>query len=166
MEFPELGKSLRLQDTFSDPNGEESVLKSRTWGDNWEVDGISEFEDQALISSKSKPAPSKKSTTEVVPFFVPNSGEARVIIGDQDVDNVSELSEEMSLENFSSDDDVIDASLSKTNEIISPTGLTLINAPADFTMKRGKAVQMTIEVQGEKPIGEVHKMSRNKLCTE
>ena len=49
----------------------EKMLFSRTWGDNWQVEGVKEFEDQRYSTSTPK-------KSEVVPFLVPTSQTGRV----------------------------------------------------------------------------------------
>lgn len=165
IEFPELGKSLKLQ---SNPGSTIDMgLKSANWGDNWKVDGIEKFEDQIIITSKpdaTSTPKTKKSTTEIVPFLVPTAQDAHVIIGDQDLDNVSELSEKMSFEDSESDDDVIDAAANNMKEeVICDNKLRLLKSPSDVRIEEGRVLKMTVGVAGEKPIGKNNKMSYQML---
>ena len=155
IEFPELGKALKLQGNSN--STAEMVLRSSHWGDNWKVDGIQKFEDQIIIVSKpdaTSTPKTKKSTTEIVPFLVPTSQDAHVIIGDQDLDKVSELSEKMSFEDSESEEDVIDATVSNMNEVTCDNnGLRLLKSPSDVRIEEGRVLKMTAEVAGAKPIG-------------
>ena len=157
VEFPELGKVLKSKNSTGDLEpGHDSVLKSQTWGDNWVVEGVTKFEDQVYLD-----AADVVSSPKVVPFLIPSSEDARVIIGDRDLDNVSELSEKMSvtssstlemptcLHSSSDDDDVIDASMSN---VMGHEGLQFVRWPVDTTVEEGKIIVMTCEVKGEKPI--------------
>ena len=165
VEFPELGKTLRVNRNISSSNSStETDLLSKHWGDNWKVDGIQEFEDQVFIDAGDIVGKSKMSMTEVVPFLVPTSDPVRVIIGDKDIDNVSELSEKMSIgcsdtsssESADEDeDDVIDASMTSlkpTSVARSSSGLKLVTTPGDMLVKKGTTVTMTCFVEGSKPI--------------
>ena len=158
VEFPEFGKVLKNKNSTKDFDpGRDTLLRSQTWGDNWEVEGITKFEDQVFLDAAEVMSPPK-----VVPFLIPSSGDIRVVIGDRDMVDLSELSEKMSvsssstleipacLQSSSDDDDVIDASVSN---VIGHNGLELVRWPVDTTLEAGKIAVMTCEVKGEKPIG-------------
>ena len=160
VEFPEFGKVLKSKNSTGDLEpGHHTELKSRTWGDNWVVEGVTKFEDQVYLD-----AADVVSSPKVVPFLIPSSKDARVIIGDRDLDNVSELSEKMSVTSSSSsstlemptclhsssdDDDVIDASMCN---VMGHEGLQFVQWPVDTSVEEGKIIVMTCEVKGEKPI--------------
>ena len=123
-----------------------------------QVDGVEQFEDQIeardIVSSRSK-----KPSTEVVPFLVPAAKNAKVIIGDRDIDSVSELEEEMSVgspEEESEDDEdaVIPASVTRAAEAEPRSRLQLVSRPGDTRAEAGRVVAMSCEVTGDKPIGE------------
>ena len=97
VEFPEYGK--RLMETPVENSESQAAIRTKTWGDNWQVDGVERFEEQVfieLLQDQKKKSEMSVLSPEIVPFLVPSSGLAKVIIGDQDLDNVSLLSEKMS----------------------------------------------------------------------
>ena len=95
----------------------------------------------------------------------------KVTIGDRDIDNVSELSEEISMKSVDEDqdetstedeDELIDASM---EEIVVQTNfgsvknpLTLVSTPTDVSVEKGKTLKMTCVVQGDRPIGTLNKL--------
>ena len=124
-----------------------------------QVEGVEQFEDQVLIEARDiVSSRSKKPSTEVVPFLVPAAKNAKVIIGDRDIDSVSELSEEMSVgspEEESEDEDaVISASVTRAAEAEPRSRLQLVSRPGDTRAEAGRVVAMSCEVTGDKPIGE------------
>ena len=139
-------------------------MSSTKWGDNWQVDGITEFEDQRILCHDGTDIKTDMARTDVVPFLIPGSGSDKVIIGDRDRDSVSELSEAGSadyMSDDSDDDEVIDA-VPVTDVIVAEiednntptvTGLRMVSAPRDTTVTRGKTLKMTCVLEGEKPIG-------------
>lgn len=123
------------------------------------MDGVEQFEDQVFIEARDiVSSRSKKPSTEVVPFLVPAAKNAKVIIGDRDIDSVSELSEEMSVgspEEESEDEDaVISASVTRAAEAEPRSRLQLVSRPGDTRAEAGRVVAMSCEVSGDKPIGE------------
>ena len=125
------------------------------------MDGVEQFEDQVFIEARDiVSSRSKKPSTEVVPFLVPAAKNAKVIIGDRDIDSVSELSEEMSVESpeeESEDEDedaVISASVTRAAEAEPRSRLQLVSRPGDTRAEAGRVVAMSCEVSGDKPIGE------------
>ena len=120
---------------------------------------MEQFEDQVFIEARDiVSSRSKKPSTEVVPFLVPAAKNAKVIIGDRDIDSVSELSEEMSVgspEEESEDEDaVISASVTRAAEAEPRSRLQLVSRPGDTRAEAGRVVAMSCEVSGDKPIGE------------
>ena len=120
---------------------------------------MEQFEDQVFIEARDiVSSRSKKPSTEVVPFLVPAAKNAKVIIGDRDIDSVSELSEEMSVgspEEESEDEDaVISASVTRAAEAEPRSRLQLVSRPGDTRAEAGRGVAMSCEVSGDKPIGE------------
>ena len=89
VEFPEYGR--RLMETPVENAESQAAIRTKTWGDNWQVDGVEKFEEQVFIELLQDQKKKEKSvpSPEIVPFLVPSSGLAKVIIGDQDLDNVS-----------------------------------------------------------------------------
>ena len=120
---------------------------------------MEQFEDQVFIEARDiVSSRSKKPSTEDVPFLVPAAKNAKVIIGDRDIDSVSELSEEMSVgspEEESEDEDaVISASVTRAAEAEPRSRLQLVSRPGDTRAEAGRVVAMSCEVSGDKPIGE------------
>ena len=123
------------------------------------MDGVEQFEDQVFIEARDiVSSRSKKPSTEVVPFLVPAAKNAKVIIGDRDIDSVSELSEEMSVgspeEESENEDAVISASVTRAAEAEPRSRLQLVSRPGDTRAEAGRVVAMSCEVSGDKPIGE------------
>ena len=176
VEFPEYGK--RLMETPVENAESQAAIRTKTWGDNWQVDGVEKFEEQVFIEllhdqkkKKEKYVPSP----EIVPFLVPSSGLAKVIIGDQDLDNVSLLSEKMSEGSIvfssstaSEEEEVEEDSEDEEEEVIRTSRdplqqtsveeergskLVLVSAPADMTVRQGKILALSCVVEGIKPIG-------------
>ena len=168
VEFPEYGK--RLMETPVENAESQAAIRTKTWGDNWQVDGVERFEEQVFIEllqdqkkAKEKSVPSP----EIVPFLVPASGPAKVIIGDRDLDNVSLLSEKMSegsIEFSSStlseeEDEDTEEVIRTSRDIQSPSGrsveeergskLVLVSAPADMTVSQGKILALSCVVEGQ-----------------
>ena len=121
---------------------------------------MEQFEDQVLIEARDiVSSRSKKPSTEVVPFLVPAAKNAKVIIGDRDIDSVSELEEEMSVgspeeESEEDEDAVIPASVTRAAEAEPRSRLQLVSRPGDTRAEAGRVVAMSCEVTGDKPIGE------------
>ena len=174
VEFPEYGK--RLMETPVENAVSQAAIRTKTWGDNWQVDGVEKFEEQVFIEllqdQKKKEKEKSVPSPEIVPFLVPSSGLAKVIIGDQDLDNVSLLSEKMSegsIEFSSSSATEVEEDSEDSEEIIrtsrdhqqSPASLeeergsklVLVSAPADMTVRQGKILALSCVVEGIKPIG-------------
>ena len=180
VEFPEFGKSL-VENVASSQIYPVSMVKmdTKTWGDNWKVDGIDKFEEQVFLDVDGRKKIKRTLTPEVVPFLVPQSSDApRVIIGGKDVDEVSVLSEKMSVgsieyspsesEEDMADIDVqnktIETFLREENEpnpavyhdeliISSQPSLSLLSAPGDISLQAGTILALSCSVLGVKPIG-------------
>ena len=172
VEFPEYGK--RLMETPVENAESQAAIRTKTWGDNWQVDGVERFEEQVfieLLQDQKKEKEKSVPSPEIVPFLVPASGPAKVIIGDRDLDNVSLLSEKMSegsIEFSSStlseeEDEDTEEVIRTSRDIQSPSGrsveeergskLVLVSAPADMTVSQGKILALSCVVEGIKPIG-------------
>ena len=110
-------------------------------------------------------------STERVPFYVPEAREsATVSIGGKDLDNVSELSEDISDESTDTEivsvkreDETIqnylnDASTSEeeisTDSYNENSGLRILSIPQDADFQVGMAINLSCTVQGMKPIGQ------------
>ena len=184
VEFPEFGKNLveNFDQSELDPVGMTRIV-SRTWGDNWTVEGVDKFEEQVFLEVEGRKTVRKTLTPEVVPFLVPqSSNHPRVIIGGKDVDEVSVLSEKMSIgsieysssENeeedtgdFDVQNETIAAFLREETEsnstdddnddqiISSHPVLSLISAPEDTSVETGTILSLSCSVQGIKPIGKL-----------
>ena len=121
---------------------------------------MEQFEDQVILEARDiVSSRSKKPSTEVVPFLVPAAKNAKVIIGDRDIDSVSELEEEMSVgspeeESEEDEDAVIPASVTRAAEAEPRSRLQLVSRPGDTRAEAGRVVAMSCEVTGDKPIGE------------
>ena len=179
VEFPEYGK--RLMETPVENAESQAAIRTKTWGDNWQVDGVEKFEDQVfieLVQDQKKKTEKSVPSPEIVPFLVPSSGLAKVIIGDQDVDSVSLLSEKMSegsIEFSSSTTSEVEEDTEDTEEVIRTSRdplelqpaasveeeeeegrdskLVLVSAPADMTVRQGRILALSCVVEGIKPIG-------------
>ena len=92
VEFPELGRDLVTLEESCPWDPVTMVLEAPgPWGDNWQVEGISQFQEQGLAEEARR----QRVIPEVVPFLVPQaSGQALAVIGGREVDEVSELSEQ------------------------------------------------------------------------
>ena len=125
-----------------------------------QVDGVEQFEDQVFVEARDiVSSRSKKPSTEVVPFLVPAAKNAKVIIGDRDIDSVSELEEEMSVgspeeESEDDEDTIISVSVTRAAEAEPRSRLQLVSRPGDTRAEAGRVVAMSCEVSGDKPIGE------------
>ena len=152
----------------------ETEIVSKTWGDNWKVDGVDKFEEQLFIELDEKRQKKEKSlrSPEIVPFLVPSSGLAKVVIGDKDIDNVSVLSEKMSegsIEFSSSsqeveeeEEEVIRTSHDTEVELtrsVEKSCLVLVSSPADQTVRAGRILSLSCIVEGIKPIGDISAFS-------
>ena len=92
VEFPELGRDLVTLEESCPWDPVTMVLEAPgPWGDNWQVEGISHFQEQGLAEEARR----QRVIPEVVPFLVPQaSGQALAVIGGRELDEVSELSEQ------------------------------------------------------------------------
>merc|ERR1711892_538279 len=179
VEFPEYGKSL-MENVSSSQIDPVSMVKmdSKTWGDNWKVDGINKFEEQVFLDVDGQKKMKRTLTPEVVPLLVPQSSDRpRVIIGGKDVDEVSVLSEKMSVGSIEyssseSEEDMADIDVqnetietflreeSKTDpavyhdELIISNNppLSLLSAPGDIHLQEGRILSQSCSVLGIKPI--------------
>ena len=179
VEFPEFGKLLveNIPHSEIDPINTMKI-DTRTWGDNWKVDGINKFEEQTFHDVDGRKKIQRTLTPEVVPLLVPQSSESsKVIIGGKDVDEVSILSEKMSVGSIEyspsgSEEDMvdidvqnqtIDAFLREENNtesayndellVSSKSSLSLLSAPSSQTVEEGTILSLSCFVQGIKPIG-------------
>ena len=169
VEFPEYGK--RLMESPLENSQAQTEIVCKTWGDNWKVDGVDKFEEQLFIELDEKRQKKEKSlrSPEIVPFLVPSSGLAKVVIGDKDVDNISVLSEKMSegsIEFSSSsqemeeeEKEVIRTSHDTEVELTRKSCLVLVSGPADQTVTAGRILSLSCIVEGIKPIGEISAFS-------
>ena len=165
VEFPEFGKCL-MESPVQCPQS-QTAIRTKTWGDNWEVEGVEKFEEQVFIELEEKKQKKKEKSPlspEIVPFLVPNGGLAKVVIGDRDIDNVSELSEKMSegsIEFSSSleeeEEEMIRTSHDVELELPMPDqktrSLVLVSAPSDLTLEAGRLLSLSCVVEGVRPIG-------------
>ena len=189
VEFPEYGK--RLMETPVENTESQAAIRTKTWGDNWQVDGVERFEEQVfieLLQDQKKKTEMSVLSPEIVPFLVPSSGQAKVIIGDQDLDSVSLLSEKMSegsIEFSSSTTSEVEEESEDAEEVIqtsrdppelpSPSveveeeeeerssKLVLVSAPADMTVRQGRILALSCVVEGIKPIGGSARPSSHKI---
>ena len=179
VEFPEYGKLLVENVPRSEIDPINTVkIDTRTWGDNWKVDGIDKFEEQTFHDVDGRKKIKQTLTPEVVPLLVPQSSESsKVIIGGKDVDEVSILSEKMSIGSIEyspseSEEDMVDIDVqNQTIEVFlreennvesayndeplaaSKSSLSLLSAPSNQTVGEGTIISLSCSVQGIKPIG-------------
>ena len=180
VEFPEFGKCLVENIPLSEIDPLSMVkIDTTTWGDNWKVDGISQFEEQVFYDVEGGKKIKRTLTPEVVPLLVPQSSESsKVIIGGKDVDEVSVLSEKMSVGSIEyspseSEEDIVDIdaqnetieaffreenneeSVVEHDELIitSNPSLSLLSAPTNMTVVEGTIMSLSCSVEGIKPVG-------------
>ena len=166
VEFPEYGKCL-MESPVEDPQAQTGI-RTKTWGDNWKVDGVEKFEEQVFrdLEERRQSKDNSQRSPEIVPFLVPSSTQAKVVIGDKDIDDVSVLSEKMSEGSieFSSSSQEEEG---ETEEVIrtshdaelthsgrgEESSLVLVSAPTDSTVMAGRILALSCVVEGVKPIG-------------
>ena len=72
----------------------KSRLTSESWFDNWVVEGVDRLADVEDVETTVEVGARSRVIPEVVPFLVPEAHDQQiVVIGEREVDEVSELSE-------------------------------------------------------------------------